>query len=111
MPLRLEAAIFAHPLPDQLPLELGKGQQHIEREPPHAGAGIEGLRDRHKRDAAGIEQFDELGEISERAGQPIDLVNQHNVDRARPDIGQELLQSGPLERGAGECAVVVAAGD
>jgi hypothetical protein len=59
----------------------------------------------------GIEQLEELGEISERAGQPIDLVNQHNIDRARPDIRQELLQSGPRERGAGECAVVVAAGD
>src|SRR5206468_6498828 len=62
-------------------------------------------------DPVGIEQLDELGEISERAGQPIDLVNQHNVDRARPDIRQELLQSGPLERGAGECTIVVAAGD
>jgi hypothetical protein len=59
----------------------------------------------------GIEQLDELGEISKRAGQPIDLVNQYNVDRACPDIRQELLQSGPLERGAGECAIVVAAGD
>ena len=57
----------------------------------------------------GIEQLDELGEIRERAGQPIDLVNQHNVDRARPDMRQELLQSGPLERGAGECTVIVAA--
>src|SRR5205085_177779 len=46
-----------------------------------------------------------------RTGQPVDLVHQHNVDSARPDIRQELLQSGPLERGAGECAVVVAAGD
>jgi hypothetical protein len=58
-----------------------------------------------------IEQLDELGEISERAGQPVDLVDQHNVDLARPDIGQQLLQSRAVERGAGECAVVVAAGD
>src|SRR5215211_3136815 len=33
--------LVAHPLPDQLALELGKGQEHIEREPPHAGAGVE----------------------------------------------------------------------
>ena len=31
--------LVAYPLPDQLPFELGKGQQNIEREPPHAGAG------------------------------------------------------------------------
>jgi hypothetical protein len=59
----------------------------------------------------GIEQLDELGKISERAGQTIDLIDQHNVDRPRPDIRQELLQSGPVERGAGECAIIVAAGD
>src|SRR4029453_7229072 len=52
-----------------------------------------------------------LGEIRERAGQPVDLVNQHNVDLAGPDIRQELLQGGALERGTGEGAVVVAAGD
>src|SRR5262249_4487208 len=33
--------LVAHPFPDQLAFELGKGQQHIERKPPHAGAGIE----------------------------------------------------------------------
>src|SRR5262249_24301746 len=59
----------------------------------------------------GIEQLDELGEISERAGQPVDLVNQHNVNLARPDIGQELLQRRAVERGTGECTIVVAAGD
>ena len=59
----------------------------------------------------GIEQLDELGKIRKRAGQPVDLVNQHNINLARPDIGQELLQSRPVERGAGECTIVVAAGD
>jgi hypothetical protein len=44
---------------------VGKGQQYIERETPHAGVGVEGLRDRHERDAVGVEQLDELGEISE----------------------------------------------
>src|SRR5262249_24124310 len=51
------------------------------------------------------------GEISERAGQLVDLVNQHNVNLACPDIGQELLQRGAVERGTGECTIVVAAGD
>ena len=58
-----------------------------------------------------VEQLDELGEISERPGQPVDLVDQDDVDLAGPDIRQELLQGGPLERGTGECAIVVAAGD
>jgi hypothetical protein len=53
---------------------------------------VEGLRDRHERDAVGIEQLDELGEISERTGQPVDLVHQHDVDLASAHLGQELLQ-------------------
>ena len=34
-----------------------------------------------------IVQLDQLGEISKRAGQPVDLVNQHDIDLARSDIG------------------------
>jgi hypothetical protein len=60
--------LISHPLPDQFALELGKGQQHIERKPAHARTGVERLGDRYKRDTLGIEQLDQLGKISERAG-------------------------------------------
>ena len=69
------------------------------------------VTDTNETSLASNSSLDELGKIRERAGQPVDLVNQHNVDFARVDIGQELLQRGALERGARECAVVVAAGD
>ena len=59
----------------------------------------------------GIEQLDELGEISKRAGQPVDLINLHNVDLARLDICQELLQRRALQRGARERAILVATRD
>ena len=32
--------LVVHPLADHLALELGKGQQHIEGEPAHAGGGV-----------------------------------------------------------------------
>src|SRR5947207_908628 len=38
-------------------------------------------------------------------------VDQHAVDLACPDIGQQLLQRRAVERGAGERAVIVAGGD
>src|SRR5437764_283108 len=38
-----------------LPLELGKGQQHIEREAPHRARRIELLRYRHERHALCVE--------------------------------------------------------
>src|SRR5262245_60472523 len=46
---------------------------------------------------------------SERVSRSI--VHQHNVDLARAHLGQELLQRRAVERGTGECAIVVAAGD
>jgi hypothetical protein len=45
----------------------------------------------------GIEHLDELGKIRKRAGQPVDLVHQHDVDLARADLGQKLLQRRSVE--------------
>jgi hypothetical protein len=39
------------------------------------------------------------------------LYTSTNVDLARAHFGQELLQRRAVERGTGECAIVVAAGD
>src|SRR5215472_11817326 len=33
--------LIAHPLANHLPLELSEGQQHVERQPSHAGGGVE----------------------------------------------------------------------
>src|SRR5215218_1904116 len=38
--------LVADALARNLPLELGEGQQHVEREPPHAGGRVERLGDR-----------------------------------------------------------------
>ena len=55
----------------------------------------------------GIEDLDDLGEIGERPGQPVDLVDDDDVDPPRLDVGEQPLQRRPLHRGAGEPAVVV----
>ena len=47
----------------------------------------------------GIEQFNQLGEIRQRPGQPVDLVDHHDVDLAGPDIGQEAPQGRALQGG------------
>jgi hypothetical protein len=90
-------------------LELGKGEQHIEGEPAHAGSCVERLGDRHEGHPVVVEQLDQLGEIGERAGQAIDLIDHHDGDFAGPDIGQEVLQA--VEGGAGEATVVVVIGN
>ena len=40
----------------------------------------------------GIEQFDQFCKVGQRSGQPIDLVNDDDVDLAGSDIVQKLLQ-------------------
>ena len=61
--------------------------------------------------AVAIEQFDELGEVGERTGQPVDLVNHDDIDLAGFDVGQEPLQGRAVGRAAGIAAVLVAGAD
>src|ERR1700736_576738 len=74
---------------------------------PHRGRRIELLRHRNEGRALGVEDLDDLGKIGERAGQPVDLVDNHRVDPTRRDVGKQLLQSRPIHRRAGEPAVII----
>ena len=58
-----------------------------------------------------VEHLDQLGEVHERAGEPVDLVDDDDVDPARLDVGEQPLQGRALQRAAGEAAVVVAVGN
>jgi hypothetical protein len=55
----------------------------------------------------GIECLDQLGEVGERAGQPVDLIDDDHIDPSRLDVDEQLLQGRPNHRPAGEAAVVV----
>ena len=79
-------------LGSDLPLELGKGQEHVQGQTTDRGRRIELLGDRDKGDVMGIEQFDQFCEVGQRSGQPIDLVDDDDVDLPASDIVQKLLQ-------------------
>ena len=49
----------------------------------------------------GIKEVDQLGEIGEGPGQPVDLVDGNNVDSAGPDLGEKLLQGRAVKGGPG----------
>ena len=53
-----------------------------------------------------VEQFDQLGEVGERARQAVDLVDDDDVDLLGADLIQQSLQGRALERGAGQAAIV-----
>jgi hypothetical protein len=108
MPFLLRGGdLVADALAGYLALELGEGQQHIEGQPSHRGRRVELLRDRHERHALGIEDLDDLGEVGKRAGQPVDLVDDHDIDLALADLGEKLLQGRPLQIAARAPAIVV----
>ena len=51
-----------------------------------------------------------LGEIGERAGQPVDLVDDEDVDPPGLDVGKQALQRRALQGGARDAAIVVTGG-
>jgi hypothetical protein len=103
--------LVADALAGHLALELGKREQHVQGQPPHRGGRIELLGDRDERDPMGIEQLHQLGEIRQRPGQPVDLVDDHNLNFPGPDIGQQLLERRAVGRAAGIAAVLIAGPD
>src|SRR5579862_182463 len=49
----------------------------------------------------------DLGEIRQRAGQPVNLVDDHDVDLALADLGKQELQGGPLQIAPRAPAIVI----
>jgi hypothetical protein len=66
------------------------------------------LCDRDERHTLAVEDLDQPGKIGERPGQPVDFVDDHDIDAASPYVGEQALQRGPLHSSTREPAVVVA---
>jgi hypothetical protein len=49
----------------------------------------------------GVEQLDELGEVGRRPCEPVDLIDNDDIDLALPDVGREPLQGRALGRACG----------
>ena len=69
--------------------------------------GVERLSHRHESDAISVKQLHELREVGERPGQAIHLVDDHDVDPALPDGGEQLLEARAIQAAAGEAAIVI----
>ena len=54
-----------------------------------------------------IEDFDNLREVHQRPGKPVDLVDHDRVDPMLGDIGKQSLQGRALQRPAGETAIII----
>ena len=58
-----------------------------------------------------VKQFDQLGEIGERACEAVDLVDGDDIDVAGPDLGEKLLEGRPVQGGTGKGAIIIALAD
>ena len=47
-----------------------------------------------------VEELNQLGEVGERAGQPVDLVDHDDVDLPSPYIIQQFLKGRAIQGGA-----------
>ena len=88
--------LVADALASDLALELREGQQHVERQPAHAGGGVELLGDGHEGGAMAVQHLHDLGEVGEGSSEAIYLVDDDEVDKAGLDVGQQALQGGPF---------------
>ncbi|MDA8358386.1 MAG: hypothetical protein M0Z95_19325 [Actinomycetota bacterium] len=99
-----------HPVDDGRPLELGEHAEHLDHHPPGRARGVEGLGGRAEGDPGSVQVFEELGETAHRAGEPVDPVDQEEVEAPGPGLGQGTLET----RAFGGCArrlVAEAAGE
>ena len=99
--------LVADALAGDLALELGEREQHVERQPAHRRRRVELLRHRDERGAVRVEHVDDLGEVGQRARQPVDLVDDDDLHLAGLDVGEQPLERRPLHGAAGEAAVVI----
>ncbi len=65
------------------------------------------MGDRDERHAVAVEGLNDLGEVGERPGQAIDLIDHDDVDPAGIDGGEQALPSRAVQGPTGEATVVV----
>ena len=99
--------LVADALARDLALELGERQQNVQGQPSHRGRRIERLGDGDERGLGAVEDVDDLGEVGQRPGQPVDLVDDYDVDPPGLDLRHQCLQRRSLEIAARISSVVI----
>jgi hypothetical protein len=95
---RLSLHAGDHPVHDGGPLELGEDAKRLDHHPARRRRGVEGLGGRTEGHPGGVKVFEELGEASHRAGEPVHSVDKQQVETARPRFGQGAFQARSLGR-------------
>lgn len=106
----LAGNLVANPLADDLSLELCERQQDVQRQPTHRVCRVEVLSDGNERDVLLVERPHDPREVEQRSAEPVDLVDDHAVDFAGLDVGQQTKHCRSFEVASRVPAVVVTIG-
>jgi len=87
-----------------------KESKDVEHESAHRRGAVDLLRHGDERHLEAVERLQHLGEVQQGATQAVDLVDDHGIDPAGLDVGQQALQGWPVHVAAGEATVVVTIG-
>ena len=63
--------------------------------------------DRYERNVVPVKHLDQLGKVHQRAGQAVDLVDDHHIDAVFFYVGKQPLQRRAVQRAPGDAAVIV----
>src|SRR3984893_8651827 len=111
-PLRLKAAILSRtrsPITSRSNCAKDKSTLRVRR--PMLEVVLKDWVTETNETSCAFEKLDELGEVGKRPRQPIDLVDDDDVDLLRSDLVQQGLEGGPIERRTGEGAIIEAVGN
>ena len=90
-------------------LELCEHAEHLQHHPPRRGAGVERLGRRLQDDVELIELLAQPGELTHLAAEPVDAVDEQQVDPFLAREVERLLEAGAVEAGPG--GLVLMGGD
>ncbi|MDA8039771.1 MAG: hypothetical protein M0Z69_11570 [Actinomycetota bacterium] len=85
------------PLDDRGPLELGEDAEHLHHHPPRRRRRLEGLGGRAEADAGRVEAGEQLREQPHRATEPVDSVDEQDVETTESRVGERPAKPGALE--------------
>jgi len=101
------SALFATALADEFSFELRKRRQQVQRRAAMQIRGVQGLRYRDQCYPMVLEQFHELLQVTQMAGQAIQPMHDHHINATGRCIHQQCLQARPLQMTAGDPTVLV----
>ncbi len=92
----------AHPLDDQVALELGDHRDDDHHGPAEWAAGVELLAEADELDIEAVEFVEDFQEVAHGAGQPVAGPYEHDIELSAAGLGQHLIEARAARLGSAD---------